>query len=204
MARPADSRRVGRPRPPETDQTILKATIALLTEGGPSAATLDAIARRSGSAKTTIYRRWPSREALILDAFRAAVRGTSEEVEATRDVGLALGSTVRGSARNIMDLVQNAVFRAAFPTIAHELLSETTLGNRFRADVFRPIRANLRARLQEEVGRGEIRSDIDLDLVLDLVNGALLYRALVGEPVNQSVADATAELILTGAAARPS
>jgi AcrR family transcriptional regulator len=200
----AGRRRVGRPRPPQTDQSILQATIELLTEGGPSAATLDAIARRSGSAKTTIYRRWPSREALILDAFRAAVRGTSEQVEATRELGRELGSTVRGSARNILNLVQSAVFRAAFPTIAHELLGETTLGHGFRAEVFRPIRATLKARLQEEVARGEIRSDIDLDLVLDLVNGAMLYRALVGEPVDQPVADAIAELVLSGAAAEMS
>jgi AcrR family transcriptional regulator len=197
-------RRVGRPRPPATDQSILRATIELLTEGGPSAATLDAIARRSGSAKTTIYRRWPSREALILDAFRAAVRGASEQVEATRDLGQDLGSIVRGSARNILNLVQSPMFRAAFPTIAHELLGETTLGHRFRAEVFQPIRATLKARLQEEVARGEIRSDIDLDLVLDLVNGAMLYRALVGEPIAESVADAIAEMVLSGAAAEVS
>jgi AcrR family transcriptional regulator len=198
----AARRRVGRPRPPTTDQSILRATIELLTEGGPSAATIDAIARRSGSAKTTIYRRWPSREALILDAFRAAVRGSSEQVEATRDLGRDLGSTVRGSALTILNLVQSALFRAAFPTIAQELFGETALGRRFRAEVFQPIRATLKARLQEEVARGEIRSDIDLDLVLDLVNGAMLYRALVGEPVDGRIADELADLILSGAAAQ--
>jgi AcrR family transcriptional regulator len=194
-------RRIGRPRPPTTDQSILQATIELLTEGGPTAATVDAIAHRSGSAKTTIYRRWPSREALILDALRVAVRGTSEQVEATRELGLALGSTVRGSAHNILNLVQNAVFRAAFPTIAHELLGETSLGEQFRADVFRPIRDNLKTRLRDEVARGEIRPNIDLDLVFDMVHGAMLYRALVGERVDERVADAIADLILSGAAA---
>jgi len=197
---PASPRPIGRPRPPATDRSILEATIELLAEGGADATTLDAIARRSGSAKTTIYRRWPSREALILDALRVAVRGSSEQVEATREVDRTLVSTVRGAARTILGLVRNSVFRAAFPTIAHELFEETDLGNRFRADVFQPIRTSLKARLREEIARGEIREDIDLDLVLDAVHGGMLYRALVGEQVDQSVADALADLILSGAA----
>ena len=195
----APKRRRGRPRPPATDQAIVQATLELLSEGGAAAATVDAIAQRSGCAKTTIYRRWPSREALILDAMRSAVRGSREQVDGVRELDRALGSTVRGSARNILALVQSPVFTAAFPTIAHELLSETELGERFRADVFRPIRATLRDRLREEVDRGAIRSDVDVDLVFDMVNGSVLYRALVGEPINETVADAIAELILMGA-----
>jgi len=199
-AAPATSRPVGRPRPPATDRAIVKATIELLAEVGADATTLDAIARRSGSAKTTIYRRWPSREALILDALRAAVRGSDEQLEAIRELDRALGSTVRGSTRNILALVQNSVFRAAFPTIAHELFEETDLGNRFRADVFRPIRANTKARLSEGIRRGEIRSGVDLDLLLDALNGAVLYRALVGEPIDPPIADALADLLLRGVA----
>ena len=192
----------GRPRPADTDQAVLQATIELLTEGGLRAATVDAIARRSGSAKTTIYRRWPSRDALILDAMRVVVRGTRPQVSALHELDRTLGSTVRGSARNIRLLVEDRVFRAAFPMIAHELLSETTLGERFLTDVFRPIRASLRDTLQDEIARGDIRSDIDPDLAFDLVNGAMLYRMLVGEPIDERVADAIAELVLTGAAAR--
>jgi AcrR family transcriptional regulator len=192
--------RIGRPRPAATDRLILDATIALMTEGGASAATVDAIAERSGCAKTTIYRRWPSRDALILDSLRVAVRGTTEQVDGTRALDRELGSTVRGSARNILHVVQSRVFRAAFPTIADELLGGTGLGERFRAEVFAPIRASLRERIAEDVTRGEIRDDVDSDLVLDLVNGAVLYRALVGERLDEAVVDAIANLILTGAA----
>jgi AcrR family transcriptional regulator len=199
----ADKRRPGRPRPPATDQVILRATIELLIAGGLNAATVDAIARRSGCAKTTIYRRWPSRDALILDAFRMAVRGTAEDVRTTQELGEELGSTVQGSARNLLRLVTSPLFRAAFPTIARELLGDTSLGERFRAEVFQPIRAALRERLLEEVERGELRADIDPDLVLDLVNGAILYRALLGELLDERTANAVADLISTGAAPRP-
>jgi AcrR family transcriptional regulator len=171
-----------------------------LSEGGHRAATVDAIARRSGCAKTTIYRRWPSRDALVLDAFRVAVRGTDEHVAEVAAHGRELGSTVRGSARNILQLVRSPVFRATFPTIARELLADTPLGDRFRAEVFGPIRAIVRQGIRAEIERGEIRSDIDIDLVLDLVNGAMLYRALVGELTDERVADAVADLVLGGAA----
>ena len=192
-------RRTGRPRKPATDQAIIQATIALLVEGGTRAATVDAIARRSGRAKTTIYRRWPSRDALLLDAFRYAVQGTSQHVEEVGELDRALGSTIRGAAYNILALVQSRLFRAAFPTMARELLAGTPLGDRFRAQVFQPIRGVLRERLRAEIAPRTVRAEADLDLVFDLVNGGMLYRAVVGEPIDEYVADAISEIVLRGA-----
>jgi AcrR family transcriptional regulator len=195
----AARRRTGRPRPPATDQSILRATVELLTEGGTRAATIDAIALRSGCAKTTIYRRWESRDALILQAFRVAVQATDVEIRSAEHFEATSGSTVRASARNILRVVQNPLFRAAFPTIAQELLGGTSLGDRFRVEVFGPIRAALRARLAASIEGGELRAGTNPDLVFDLVNGAMLYRALVGEPIDEEVADGIAELIMKGA-----
>jgi AcrR family transcriptional regulator len=199
----AGKRRTGRPRPPATEQSIVRATIELLIEGGTTAATVDAIARRSGCAKTTIYRRWPSRDALILHAFRVAVQATDEEIRYAEHFEASSGSTIRNSARNILRIVRNPLFQAAFPTIAQELLGETSLGDRFRAEVFRPIRTALRARLVEGIEAGELRAGTNPDLVFDLVNGAMLYRALVGEPIDEDVADAIADQIMTGAGGQP-
>lgn len=123
-------------------------------------------------------------------------------MQQTQDLGEELGSTVQGSGRNLLQLVGSPLFRAAFPTIARELLGEPLLAS-FRAEVFQPIRATLRARLLEEVERGQLRADIDPDLVLDLVNGATLYRALVGEPIDEGIVDAVAHLIVAGAAPSP-
>jgi AcrR family transcriptional regulator len=195
----AAKRRTGRPRPPATEQSIVRATIELLTEGGTRAATIDAIARRSNCAKTTIYRRWPSRDALILHAFRVAVQATDEEIREIEQIEAASGSAIRISARNTLRIVRNPLFQAAFPTIAQELLGETSLGDRFRVEVFRPIRTALRVKLMEGIEGGELRAGTNPDLVFDLVNGAILYRALVGEPLDEDVADGIAELISTGA-----
>lgn len=192
-------RMAGRPRPPTTDRSILDATIALLVEGGLGAATVDAIAARSACAKTTIYRRWASRDALILDAMRTAVQGTTEHLADVRQRDRDLGSPIQVSARNISALVRSPLFRATFPVIARELLDDTLLGRKFRAEVFQPIRAQGRDRLGDEVARGAIRPDADLDLILDLVNGAVLYRALVGESVDERIADEVARMVVAGA-----
>jgi AcrR family transcriptional regulator len=189
-------RPVGRPRPAATDPLILRATIDLLVEGGPSAATIDAIAARSGCAKTTIYRRWPTRDELILDALRTAVHGDSEGLEALAGVGRQAGSAARAAGRAVLALVRNRVFRAAFPTLAQELLGDTPLGERFRREVFHPIRALTRGRLERD---GALGAGVDPDLVLDLINGAVMYRALVGEPLSDEIVDALADLVLQGA-----
>ncbi|KQS58274.1 hypothetical protein ASG36_09190 [Geodermatophilus sp. Leaf369] len=69
---PQQPRSAGRPRDPGLDVAIRAAAIELLAEGGLDACALDEVARRAGVGKATIYRRWPSKEALVLDAFRNA------------------------------------------------------------------------------------------------------------------------------------
>lgn len=169
-------------------------------EGGADAASVDAIAARSGAAKSTIYRRWPSRDLLILDAMRAAVQWTHEQLEAAEPGEHMTEALVRGSAMSTLALAQHPVFKGTLPTIARELLEESSaIGDRFRDEVFKPLRAMLRARLEGEVARGAIRSDIDVDLLFDLVNGAVLYRALLNEPLDESTVDRIVELVLEAA-----
>lgn len=186
-------RRVGRPRQPATDAAILEATIALMSEGGREAATIDAISARSRAAKTTIYRRWASVDQLFLDALLFAARG-GEDFPAIYS-GEPLEPMLRAEARSVMRAIQSALVKATLPTVTREMLAETALGNSFRESVFRPIREERRALLQSLVAAGEIDPTIDVDLILDLVNGAILYRAVVGEPLDDDTADAIAETV---------
>ncbi len=73
MLRDAPPRPVGRPRDPALDVAILAAALDLLGEGGLETCALDAVARRAGVGKATIYRRWPSKDALVRDAFGTTV-----------------------------------------------------------------------------------------------------------------------------------
>jgi AcrR family transcriptional regulator len=192
--------RRGRLRQPATEDAILRATIELLTEVGVGGTTTNAIVARSGCSKATLYRRWPSRDGLILDALRVAVQGQPGDIRSVVELENKLGSTVHAAARRGTRIFDSRIFRAVFPTIARELLSGSAIGQQFRTDVFQPIRIAARARLREAVARGEIETSVDGDLVFDLVYGGLLYRIMIGEPIDDMVADAVADLVLNGAA----
>ena len=86
------------------------------------------------------------------------------------------------------------------PTLARELLADSPIGRQFRAEVFGPIRVDATARLRDAVARGEIAPMADPNLVFDLIYGGLLYRVLVGEPIDDDVAHALTDLVLTGVA----
>jgi AcrR family transcriptional regulator len=192
--------RRGRPRQPATEDAILRATIELLTEVGVGGTTTNAIVARSGCSKATLYRRWPSRDGLILDALRVAVQGQPGDIRSVVELETKLGSTVHAAARRGTRIFDSRIFRAVFPTIARELLSGGAIGQQFRTDVFQPIRVAARARLREAEERGEIEISVDGDLVFDLIYGGLLYRMLIGQPIDDTVADAVADLVLNGAA----
>jgi AcrR family transcriptional regulator len=196
----APRRSRGRPRQPETDAAILGATVDLLTEVGIGGTTTTAIVERSGCSKATLYRRWPTRDALILDALRTALQGRPADIEVVVDLERELGSTVHAAARRGAAVFDSQIVRAVFPTIAKELLASSEIGEQFRTDVFVPIRTDAKARLLEAIGRGEIDPTVDRDLVFDLVYGGLMYRVIVGEAVDEAAVEALADLVMRGAA----
>lgn len=195
-------RRRGRPRRPTTDSAILRATIDLLTEVGVDGTTTNAIAERSGCSKGTIYRRWPSRDQLILDALRTAVQGRPDDIRSVVQHVQTPGSPVHVAAQRGAKIFETTIFREVFPTIARELLSGGAIGRQFRADVFQPIRAASIVRLREAMDRGEIDANVDPDLVYDLIYGGLLYRTLLGDPLDETVAKALADTVMKGAGPR--
>jgi AcrR family transcriptional regulator len=195
----ASPRARGRPRQPATQDAILRATIELLTEVGIDGATTNAIVARSGCSKATIYRRWASRDALIMDALRTIFRGQPEDIQAVVGLEPEIG-LLHAAARRGARAFDSRVFREVFPTVARELLSGGAIGKQFRADVFQPIRTAATARLHEVVKRGEIDAAVDADLLFDLIYGGLLYRVLMGQPVDDTVADSTADLLKIGLA----
>jgi AcrR family transcriptional regulator len=179
---------------------ILRATLDLLTEVGVEGTTTNAIAARSGCSKSTIYRRWPSRDTLILDALRLAVQGRPADIRRVVELEQEIGSTLHAGAIRGAAIFSSRVFRAVLPTLARELLADSPIGRQFRADVFGPIRSDATARLRQGVERGQIAPLADPNLVFDLLYGGLLYRVLVGEPIDEDVAHALTDLVLTGAA----
>lgn len=184
----------GRPRSSQADQAILQATLDLLAQIGYQSMSIEAIASRAGVGKTTIYRRYSSKEELVADA-----------IESLRE-DLQIPNT--GSFWGDMDIViDNAAKRIQSPlgrqTLA--LIISTASSNPQFAQVYwrkytKPRRDAFAQVLERAKARGEIQPNADIDLIIDLVSGSLYY-ALVFKPIPEPLTvymRQTLELIIKG------
>jgi AcrR family transcriptional regulator len=188
-------RRPGRPRRPTTDGAITRAALDLLAERGFQAATIEAIAERAGVGRNTIYRRWSSKEELIADALREL---TTEVDWGADDLYSLLLTWLRDFARTFSDPLQGRLLVG----VLGELQQNPVFADVYADRVVRPRREALLARLAEARERGELRADADVELVADLLGGALLLRRLpLGLPAaGETYAEKLLETIWRGIA----
>lgn len=169
----------GRPRPPDTDQKILAATLELLGRDGYARMSVDAIATLAGVTKPTIYLRWPSKAALTAAALLelAASRERTAPAE-TGDTYADLVAQVRH--------FQGGVSRPFGISLVGAVLAEEHetphLLALYREHIVAPRRALLRRVLEHAQERGEVRADLDLDLVVNMLVGAYYAQYLAGAP----------------------
>jgi AcrR family transcriptional regulator len=144
-----------------------------LLEGGYRTLTMEAVRARSGVGKATLYRRFGSKEELVAHVVRhlhqdlgapdtGSLRG---DYEAIASAALATARTTNG-----------AVF---LPRLLAEAVGEPELHAIFYENLVRPRRTALLEILHRAVARGELRDDVDLELVIDLLTGPHIYRALI-------------------------
>ena len=155
----------GRPRSEEAHRAILDATLELLTEAGFSGLTVEGVAQRAGVGKATIYRRWPSKLPLVVEAF-GQLPGM-EEV----DTG-SLAEDLKRMLRAYLQVFSSTPLSAVLPSLAGERAHNAELSK-----LFDPVsierRVPLRRALERGVARGELPPDIDLELAGDLVVGPI-------------------------------
>jgi AcrR family transcriptional regulator len=184
----AEPRR-GRPRSADADVAILEAALALAGELGVRALSMDEIAARAGVSKATIYRRWSSKEELVLDALRSAI----EPVDAV-DNG-SLGADLRQYLREMterMTASRGDVLPHLIEVACYDPSIRTSLD-----DWVQHRRAPLHAILQRGVARGELPADTDVDLLLDALIGPFVYRRLLtGGPIDDLVVERLLALVL--------
>jgi AcrR family transcriptional regulator len=194
VALPADERRPGRPRDPGIDAAVVRAALAALAETGYGRLTLEQVARRAGTTKPAIYRRWPNRQRLVLAAL-----GSRLGQARAPDTGCTL-----------CDLDECLkVFVAAFRRMPADVLGalyadcagDPELRAAFMAELFEPPRAAVREALERARARGELRDDVDTELVLDLIGSLVHYRALFGHaPTSDLEVERAVEALLQGIA----
>jgi AcrR family transcriptional regulator len=188
------SKRPGRPRRRSTDDAITTAALDVLAERGFQAATIEAIAERAGVGRNTIYRRWRSKEELIADALRELT--TDFDVWRTDDLFTLLLNWLRDFSRTFSDPLLGRLLAG----VLGELQRNPVFADVYAERVVRPRRDALLGRLRAAQERGELRADVDVEYVADLLGGALLLRLLpLGLPaVGERYAEELLETIWRG------
>jgi AcrR family transcriptional regulator len=187
---------LGRPRDKRIDSAVLRATVELLGQTGYADLSVDAIARRAGTSKPAIYRRWPSKAHLVHEA--AFPIGAATELP---DTG-SLAGDIHEMVRRTVAVLTTPAARAALPGLVAELAADPTLHQalleRFGDILFR----GLAERLSDAVARGDVRPDVSAaDLVEALAGPAFLALLTRAAAIDDTWIERTAALITRGISA---
>jgi AcrR family transcriptional regulator len=179
--RPDERRRRERPR-----RAILRSARTLFHRHGLRDLTIEAIAQNAGVGKATIYRWWPSKAALVLDAIHDQV---GPDI-AFPDTGSARDD-LRLQIASLIEILISTRTGKAFIALVAESQHDPALAEAIRDRLIAGRRAATREVFERGIARGELRSDLDIAIAIDALYGAVYYRLLVShEPLEPEHADA--------------
>jgi len=183
----------GRPRDPRADAAIIDAARALLVESGYPGLTFDAVARRAGVTRPTIYRRWPSRVHLAYEAAFPA--GDGADVADTGDFDADLAALVKASVASY----SRPATRAALPGILAEFQRDPGLRIQLREPHESEVRARFAAVVAGAAARGQVRPRLDANVLFDTIVGAIQFRLVVTERPDEAFVEGLIDLVRHGA-----
>jgi AcrR family transcriptional regulator len=196
----ADTPRRGRPRSEKARNAILDAAADLLLARGLDAVSMDAVAGRAGVSKATIYRWWPTKETLALDAIYHewdAVRPRSRQTASLRGDLLSL-------LRPWVRLIAQRPYSRVIAALIAKAQTDQAFAEQYRAHFLEPRREHAGAIFQRAIERGEIAADTNVDVALDLVYGPFYHRLLQGHgPLNDRFTRDVVETVVAGLGVRP-
>jgi AcrR family transcriptional regulator len=192
----ARPRRTGRPRSEAVHRAILDATRDELVEVGFTRLRLEHVAARAGVGKATIYRRWPSKEALAQELLTelAAPHLAIADVGDTRAEMLA-------AVTNAMRAVTETPFGPVIRALLSQIAGNPELGDPFRATVVRARRDEVGRVIARGVVRGDLRPDADPDVATELLVGPVYFRLTFGGPLDADFARRVVDAVYRGFAA---
>jgi len=189
---PEGTRAPGRPRDERHDRAILRAALAILRKEGYRGLTIEGVAARAGVGRPTIYRRWPSKPALVV----AALVHSTRLALPVPDTGTLRGDLIEVQ-RHQVELMNSPDNRRVTAGLIADLAIDPELGETYVKEYLTPRRAAVWQVLERGVARGEIRGDADLAFAYDLLVGPLFMRTVVwGQPLADDAAEQTADVIL--------
>jgi AcrR family transcriptional regulator len=193
-------RKPGRPLEVRATQAALDAVLGLIVERGVHRVTTSAVAERARTSKATMYRRWPTKDALIADAIGTLV---NREIEIP-DAG-SLAGDLHELLREAVELYSTPRAAALMPELVAGMARDPALADAVRSGFLAGRRRALDEVLRRADERGELRDDVDHDLCLDLLGGVVFYRLLVtGGPLDDRLADELTAVLLRAIAQPPS
>jgi AcrR family transcriptional regulator len=180
------------------DQTILRATVELLSEVGFVRVTVADVARRAGVSKPAIYRRWSQKSQLVVEAMVTQMRlGKDSESGSAADDLLAL-------TEQLLSLLTLTPFGRVLPGLVAEMAADPALAASYRDLIIKPNQRQWRAAVERGIASGELSPETDVDLVLNTLAGPLYFSLLItGDRIDPGYARAAVDLVLARYGAAP-
>ncbi|MFZ0325549.1 MAG: TetR/AcrR family transcriptional regulator [Actinomycetes bacterium] len=190
----------GRPRSAEAEESIIAAVLWLVAEQGLGALTVESVAQRAGVGKATVYRRWPNKDALVLDAL----------THLNDDLPEVQGSTLRERLASLLSVMrcrpQATMSVRLIPRVVSHRDANPDLYRCFFEQVVAPRRERFLVELRAAAASGEIRDDVDLELAVNALVGPVLYQSLVipeGHEAGEKTVLQLVDLVLNGLSPHP-
>lgn len=178
------------PRAVRSRRVIINAAVELLAEHGFAGTTIEAIAARSGAAKTTIYRHWPDKRAVLLAAVEATVPSASAP-----DSGSLRGDLV-GFGNDLSRIISTPPTSALVPALIDAAERDPEIA-RLLADFTAQRRRPVHTALERAVERGEVEAGRDAGLIDGLLLGPIFYRRLLSrQPVTGAFVESVVDTFL--------
>ncbi len=191
---PYARRAAGRPRSDDADRAILEATVGLLSEVGIERTTVSAVVARSGVARATVYRRWPTREALI-DAALSKVRGRPPILN-SGDIETDLAR----AAEQARAVFAEPTFQAFLPILVRDLLRDRAAHG--VSNTYVSVAPNIRRLAEEYIELADsagLRPEVDPTVIGDILVGSVLMHLLsTGKPASRTTVTEIMDVLLNG------
>ena len=192
-----ETRKAGRPRSVQADRAIIDATLEVFAESGAGGLCIEKVAAKAGVGKATIYRRWPGKEDLLLDAIGAMKSPLPQP----------RGESVREDLAALLDAIgkESSDPRRArqFALLLGEGASYPRLLERYVETVVEPRREVVRSVLRRGVATGELREETNIEAAVDMLYGSVLARPRTSrDRADRGYARRVVDELLTGLASR--
>ena len=188
------------PRVERSRQAILEATLQLLArDGDVGSLTVEAVAARSGVAKTTIYRRWRDKWELALDAVMIDMLPRLDEPVDVGDTRKELLTFIN----SVVKMLATPPYGQAMQALVSQIATDPDLARVYREQVVEPRHAELTPVVKRGIARGDLRPDTDVRLIHELLVGPIFYRLLFsGAALDRNLGRRIVDAILAGFAPR--